>query len=366
MTESPQQGRPSSDDGSDLSPRERRVLDAVVRIYVSTAEPAGSRNIVRTFDLDVSAATVRNTMSDLEAKGYLFHPHTSAGRIPTDRAYRTFVDQLMHPARISEVEKERLSEELAGVGTSGVERLVRQAIRALGVLSQELGVAAAPRLHDGVLDRLELVRISSNKVLLVAQIRSGLIRTVYVDLPCDVPDDTLVTLTLLLNERLAGLTLREIRETVAERIRDAAPEDDPPVDAVLNIFMQSGASLFDWPEVEAGEIHIGNASVLAGQPEFNTGEGMKGLLELTERRDLLASALSNRSHAAGLQITIGSENPSEELAGFTLITSEYHLGDLKGVIGVIGPTRMPYEKVVAIVDYTSSLVNQMLSWREPG
>ncbi len=364
MTDRLDELSPPSEVGSDLSPRERRVLEAVVRLYVSTAEPAGSRNVVRTFDFDVSAATVRNTMSDLEEKGYLLHPHASAGRIPTDRAYRTFVDHLMRPARLAEADKKHLARELEGVGTSGVERLVRQAIRALGVLSQELGVAAAPRLQDGVLDRLELVRISSNKVLLVAQIRSGLIRTVYVDLPCEVPDDTLVTLTLLLNERLAGLTLKEIRETVAERIRDAARDDDSTVDQVLNIFMQSGPDLFDWPEVESGAVHLGNASVLASQPEFSSGAGLKGLLELTERRELLASVLAHRAHPAGLHITIGRENASEELAGFTLVTSEYRVGDLKGVIGVIGPTRMPYEKVVAIVDYTSSLVNQMLSWSD--
>jgi heat-inducible transcriptional repressor len=344
----------------ELSERERRVLEAVVRTYVDTAEPAGSRNVARRFELGVSPATVRNTMSDLEEKGYLFHPHASAGRVPTDQGYRVFVEQFMRPADLTPQEKEQLASELLGLGSSAVERLVRRATRALGLLSQELGVAAQPRLDQAVLERLDLVRVSSTKVLLVAQIRSGLVRTIYVDLPCEVPDDTLVTLALLLNERLAGLTLREIRETVAERIRDARPASgDRAAEEILNIFMQSGPELFDWPEVEGGSVHVGDASVLAAQPEFTSGERLKGLLELTERRELLASVLSSRTHGeSGVQITIGGEHERRELSEFTLVTAEYRVGDLKGVIGVIGPTRMPYEKVIAIVDHTSSLVNQ--------
>lgn len=345
---------------SELSDRERQVLEAVIRAYVATAEPAGSRSVTRRYDLGVSPATVRNTMSDLEEKGYLFHPHTSAGRVPTDRAYRTFVEQFMQPTSLTREEKSRLASELAFSGASAVERLVRRATRALGLLSQELGVAAAPSLASAVLERLELVTVSSTKVLLVARVRSGLVRTVFVDLPYEVPEDTLVTLTLLLNERLAGLTLREIRETVAVRMRDAAPEDDPAAEEILNIFMHSGGELFNWPESRMSRIHLGQASVLAAQPEFTSGERLKELMQLTEQTDLLASALGSRSHRRGIQITIGGENEDEALSEFTLVTAEYRIGGLKGVIGVIGPTRMPYEKVCAIVEHTSTLVTKIL------
>ncbi len=346
--------------GSELSDRERHVLEAVVRTYVATAAPAGSRNVARRFDLGVSPATVRNTMSDLEEKGYLFHPHTSAGRVPTDRAYRAFVEQFMQPAPLTRAEKSRLASEIEHHGASAVERLVGRAARALGLLSQELGVAAAPSLAGAVLERLELVRVSSNKVLLVARVRSGLVRTVFVDLPCKVPEDTLVTLTLILNERLAGLTLREIRDTVAVRIRDAAPDGDRAAGEILNIFMHSGGELFDWPEARRSRIHLGQASVLATQPEFTSGERLKELMELTEQTDLLAGALGSRSRGRGIQVTIGGENEDAALSEFTLVTAPYRVGDLKGVVGVIGPTRMPYEKVCAIVEYTSSLVTKIL------
>ncbi len=345
---------------TDLTERERTVLEAVVRTYVDTAEPAGSRNVARRFELGVSPATVRNTMSDLEEKGYLFHPHASAGRVPTDLGYRAFVEQVMQPMPLTKEERERLEVELDLGGPSAVERLIQRATRALGLLSQELGVAAAPRLDHAVLERLDLVRVSSTRVLLVAQVRSGLVKTVFIDLPCEIPDDTLTTLTPLLNERLAGLTLSEIRETVSVRIRDVVAGDDPATEEVLNIFMQSGGELFDWPEAESAEIHIGQASVLASQPEFTSGKRLKGLLELTERKDMLADVLRSRSHVGGIHITIGGENRARALNDFTLVTAEYRVGGLKGVIGVIGPTRMPYEKVCAIVDHTSSLVGRIL------
>lgn len=344
----------------DLSDRERQVLEAVVRTYVDTAEPAGSRTVSKRHGLGVSPATVRNTMSDLEEKGYLFHPHTSAGRVPTDLAYRFFVDQMVRPADLSEVERERIHQELEGTGHSAVERMVRRATRALSLLSYELGLAVAPRLEDAVLEKLDLIQVSAEKVLLVATIRSGLVRTIYVDLPGEVPQDTLVTLAMLLNERLAGRTLSELRTSLPHRLRDAVAEDDPAGE-LLNIFMQSGAELFDWSGGDAGHVHLGQTSILAAQPEFTSGERLKSLIELTERRDLLASALGSREHGGGLKITIGGEHDSEMLTDFTLVTAEYSAGGLKGVIGVIGPTRMPYEKVIAIVDYTSRMVSHLLT-----
>ena len=132
--------------GQDLSERERHVLEAVVRTYVDSAEPAGSRTLAKKFNLGVSPATVRSTMSDLETKGYLFHRHTSAGRIPTDHAYRFYVDRIMRPQPLTDIERERLFQEIEIAGSSAVDRLVQRAIRALSVLSRELGVAVAPSL----------------------------------------------------------------------------------------------------------------------------------------------------------------------------------------------------------------------------
>ena len=352
--------RKSDPIGQELSDRECQVLEAVVRTYVDSAEPAGSQTLARRFELGVSPATVRNTMSDLETKGYLFHRHASAGRIPTDHAYRFYVNQIMRPLPLTETEQKRLIREIEIDRSLVVDRLVRRAIRALSLLSQELGVAIAPGLDKAILERLELIQVSTDKILMVMTIRSGFVRTVYVDLPGEVWADVLTSVTQVLNERLGGLTLREIRDTLPDRLRDAALADGHQTHELLNIFMQSSSELFDWSSLKAREVQLGQTSVLAAQPEFNSGEQLKGLIELTEQRDLLARVLGNREHTGGLQITIGNENAAEALSDFTLVTAEYRVGQLKGVIGVIGPTRMPYEKVIAIVDYTSTLVNNVL------
>ncbi len=345
-----------------LTERERSVLDAVIRTYVETAEPAGSRTVAKRHRLGVSPATVRNTMADLEEKGFLFHPHTSAGRIPTDQAYRYYVDTLMRPRQLTQAQRAKLRQEL-GEEFGPLERLVRRATQAMGLLAGELGVAIAPSVDDVVLERLELLGLSAEKVLLVLTLRNGIVRTVYVDLPLSVPRETLLAVTVVLNERLAGQSMGAIRKTLPERLRDAAPADNASASELLNIFLQSGEEFFD---LAGDEVHIGHTSVLASQPEFESGQELRGLIELTERRDLLASVLSRRHSGAGLQIRIGAENEEPELNGFTLVTGEYQVGDLTGVVGVMGPTRMPYDRVVAIVDSTSRLVSELYSTRSQG
>jgi hypothetical protein len=219
--------------GQDLSEREIAVLEAVVQAYVETAEPAGSRTVARRSGLGVSPATIRNTMSDLEEKGYLSHPHTSAGRVPTDLAYRFHVDQLIRMPNLSAEDQSMLVRELGQRGSTVVDRLIRRAARALSLLSLELGVGLAPTVEKATLEKLDLLRVSSEKVLLVATIRSGLVRTLYVDFEGEIPEDTLATLTLLLNERLAGLTLREIRQTLPDRLRDFHPDDSAAAEELL-------------------------------------------------------------------------------------------------------------------------------------
>jgi heat-inducible transcriptional repressor len=345
--------------GEPLSEREHQILEAVIRTYVETAEPAGSRSVARRFNLGISPATVRNTMSDLEEKGYLYHPHTSAGRVPTDMAYRLYVDSLMDRRALSEAERTSLRQELAAGGdVAAVERLLRRAAQVLGLLTQELGIAVAPRLDEAVLERLDLLPVSEAKVLLVMTLRAAGVRTVFVDVPATLPPSTLASVARVLNERLAGHTLRDIRVTLPERLRDIVPSGDPGAE-LLNVFLQSADDWFA-PVGGADELHLGSASVLADQPEFSSGERLRSLITLTESRDLLKSAVAGRLGGEGLKVTIGVEHRDPALSGFTLVTSEYHVAGLKGVIGVIGPTRMPYERVIAVVESTSAMVSDLL------
>ena len=339
-----------------LNDRERQVLEAVIETYVETAEPAGSRTIAKKFGLTLSAATIRNTMSDLEEKGYLYHPHTSAGRIPTDLAYRVYVNSLMRLAQVSASDSHQIREELAE--RNAVDQILERAAQVLGVLTKELGVAVGPTLDEAVLERLELLQAGSDRLLLVLTLKSGLVRTIFVEVPSRLAPEIVVQVALVLNERLAGLRLREIRATLSERLRDAAP--DAGSSELLNIFIQEADDLFDVPATRAGGgVVLGSAQLLAGQPEFATKERLQGLLEVTERRDVLREALAKRL-GQGLTITIGSEHQDATLAPFTLVTASYRLGPLAGVIGVMGPTRMPYDKIMALVDHTSRLVGELL------
>jgi heat-inducible transcriptional repressor len=338
-----------------LSERELRVLEAVVQSYIETAEPAGSQTIARKFGLGVSPATIRSTMSELEEKGYLFHPHTSAGRIPTDRAYRIYVDAIMRLSPPSDQEQHTLRAELVGT-RSAVEEILRRAAQVLGVLTQELGVAVAPALEHMIMERLELVQVSSERLLLVFNLRSGVVRTIFVEVPGMLPPASVQQVAGILNERLAGLTLKEIRATLPERLRDVSGTTDGR--ELLNIFLAEGDGLFDLSN-EENTVVLGSAQMLADQPEFASNTRMRELLRLTEGRDLLKQALDTRRQR-GLSITIGSENPDTRLSDFTLVTSSYEAGALKGVIGVMGPTRMPYDKIISLVEHTSRLVEGLL------
>ena len=339
-----------------LSQRERLVLEAVIRTYVDTAEPAGSRTVARRYDLGVSAATIRNTMADLEDEGYLTHPHASAGRVPTDQGYRFFVDRVVQPEPLTEIEKTRIERELAA-GKPTVEQILHNAARALGLLVNELGVGSVPQLNDARLEKIDLIQVSSSKVLMVATVRGGMVRTVYVDIPGEAPPNVLDALQEVLNERLAGLTFAEVQQSFGARLRDALA--DSAAQDVLNIFIESSDDFFGPGSESANQVVLGRTSALASQPEFSTSERLKDLIALTERKELLARVLGNRAVKGGPFVTIGGEH-APELAGFTLVTSGYRLGRLRGIVGVMGPTRMPYEKVMAIVDYTSSLVTRML------
>ncbi len=338
-----------------LTERESQVLEAVIRSYVKTAEPAGSRSIAKNFRLGVSAATIRNTMGDLEERGYLYHPHTSAGRIPTDRAYRVYVDRLMEPSQLTPTQQETIDRELRHDVTA-IEAILNNAAKVLGVLTQELGFAVSPSFEDAVLERLKLVSVDSNRILIVLVLKSGAARTIFIEVESDLPTEAIDKVAPVLNERLSGLSLREIRGTIRDRLRDF----DVPHDSneLLHIFVEEADQIFDITGKDEQGVVLGSAQMLAEQPEFSSNEKMRDLLELTERRDVLAAALRARPQW-GITVTIGTEHPDPKLSALTLVTSAYERDGVSGVLGVMGPTRMPYEKIISIVAHTSRLIGDL-------
>lgn len=343
-----------------LTAREQQVLEAVIHSFVETAEPAGSRTIARRYNLGVSAATIRNTMSDLEERGYLYHPHTSAGRVPTDLAYRFYVDMLMERNLPSEIEHDQLRRELFSDRTA-IENLLERAAQVLGMLTQELGLAVAPAFTSAVLERLQLLEAGAGRLLMVLSLRGGAARTLFIEVASDLPRASIAGVALVLNDRLSGLTLQEIRRTLRQRLRDAGRDRDER--ELLNVFIEEADQLFEIGGPR-NEVLLGSTKMLTEQPEFASNEQMRGLLEITERRDLLRGALRARK-SPGLTITIGGENVDPRFNTYTIVTSRYEFGSFAGTIGVMGPTRMPYQKVITMVEHTSRLLNDLLRGGHP-
>lgn len=206
----------------DLNKREREILKHVVYNYIRTASPVGSRYVSRHFESNLSPATIRNVMADLEEQGFLSHPHTSAGRIPTDRGYRYYVDYLMDIDMLTEKEKQAIEEHLGY--TPDPNDLLRETSKLLSKISRQLSVVSSPHLSSGVFEKLELIPITSSRLLVVMSIRSGLVRTIMMEVGSEVRREVLDRISSLLNERISGLTLQEIRDTFIE-LRAASRSD---------------------------------------------------------------------------------------------------------------------------------------------
>ena len=335
-----------------LTERELSILLAVIKNYISAVTPVGSRVLARSSGLGLSAATIRNTMSDLEEKGFLYQPHTSAGRVPTDKAYRLYVDSMI---RLQETPPPVVRIMQLVQEDPVLDKMLQRAAEALSVITKELGVGIAPVVGDGVLEHVDLIRISSERVMLVLTIQHGLVKTIFVELDSRVDGAQLDWLASRLNERLCGLTLSEIRRSAGVRLKQAVQKADDP----LNIFVQSAETLFELDESYAGLV-LGETSSLANQPEFKHEKNLRSLIKLTDRKDHLLEIMQHRAGAEGLRITIGSENEISELSNFTLITDTYRIGKMRGIIGVIGPTRMSYSRVISVVQYTSRLLSDIL------
>ncbi|MFL5596103.1 MAG: hypothetical protein ACJ77S_01435, partial [Gemmatimonadaceae bacterium] len=255
-------------------------------------------------------------------------------------------------------ERRRLTAQISA-GGSAVEAILRRAAQSLGIITQELGIALGPRLDNAILERVELIRLSSERLLVALTLSAGAVRTIFVDVHGEIADAAIAEVTRVLNDRLAGLTLRQVRSSLGDRLRDVGPTRE--ASDLLNVFIEEADQLFDSAlESDDDTVLLGQASVLAEQPEFASVDNMRKLVALTETREKLGELLRRRSETGGVSITIGNEHSDPRLASFTVVTAPYHAGPLAGVIGVIGPTRMPYDKVISLVTHASELVTDLL------
>lgn len=336
----------------DLSERERSVLEHIIQQYVLTASPVGSRTISKQMEASLSAASIRNVMADLEEKGYINHPHTSAGRVPTDTGYRYYVDTMRGEAALSDDDHRMLDAFFGQHEDASLEDLMKATSRLLGNISHQLAVVSAPEIGSGRMRHIDLVQVSSNRMLVILSIMSGLVKTIVLEIHSEVERGALEYIEAFLNERLTGLTLREIRETFNERVRDAADET-----GLIRLFMQSTGKVFS-DHIDPEQLHIEGVTGMLKQPEFGDPERLKHIVEILQNRNIIIHVLSNIDETNSLTIKIGSEIIDQKLQDYSLVAAPYHYGPLKGTLGLFGPRRMDYPRMMAIVEQVAKLLCQ--------
>ena len=340
---------------AELSERERTVLRYVVHDFIETAIPVGSRYISKRHEdeLGLSAATIRNVMSDLEYLGYINHPHTSSGRIPTDFGYRLYLDCLMQQEMISEHDQKQIRDDLNSVEEEA--EVFKQSSKLLSRISQQLCVVTSPYLSRGIFEKLELVQISSTRLMVIISLQAGLVRTLMMEVSSEFPRERLVELARFLNERLSGLTLDQIRETFADRVKDVQNESS----GLIRLFIDSVDKLFVPGKTE--KLHISGTNVLVEHPEFENPKNFRSIIELINDEEIIIHVLEKSADPSGIHVTIGQENEDLKLKDYSVITASYTVGTVRGAIGVIGPTRMDYARTIPLVDYVAKTISAMFS-----
>ncbi|MCG3121578.1 MAG: Heat-inducible transcription repressor HrcA [bacterium] len=336
-----------------LSERERLILNSIVENFVHNAVPIGSRYLSKKTGMDMSPATIRNVMMDLEEMGFLTQPHTSAGRVPTDKGYRFYVDSLMLVETLSAPEKQHILEQLRRVSL-GVDTILDAASQVLARVSRQLGVVLSPRFYQGVFDKIELVPIAEKKVLMVFTIKSGLVRTIVMEVAAEVSREVLEKTARVLNERLHGLSLQEIKQSLDQRMRHAGDVNPELLERII------GSADLLFSEDGRRGLHFGGTNNIVQQPEFTDHQQLAKILNLLENREILIHLFEQGDDPEKISITIGDENRDELIKHCSLITASYHIGNINGTLGVLGPTRIRYSKMVALVDFMAKILTEVL------
>lgn len=342
--------------GNELTERERTVLQYVVQEFIENATPVGSRYISRKHEdvLGLSSASIRNVMSDLEYLGYIDHPHTSAGRVPTDRGYRMYLDSLMKKQELTREEQAQIRRNLDSA--EEMDEMLRESSRLLGSISRQLCIVTAPRISSGTFEKMELVPITGNRIMVIMSIKSGLVQTIMMEVATEVSREQLDGLARFINERLVGLSLRELRETFAERVKDAADCDT----GLIRLFIDSVDKLFVPHRPE--KLHIAGTDKIIEQPEFEDPKNFRGVIELINDEEAIIHVLERTEGSPHqVRVTIGRENKDEKLQQYSVITTPYTVGDVTGTIGVIGPRRMQYARMLPLVDYVAHVLSEMFT-----
>lgn len=335
----------------ELDERKRKILQAVIRNYLETGEPVGSRTISKYTDLNLSSATIRNEMSDLEEMGYIVQPHTSAGRIPSDKGYRFYVDTMLE-------EKEREVEELKGLLTEKDEKmdtLLKRVAKVLATNTNYAAMVTTPHYHSNKLKFIQLSRVDKNQILAVIVVEGNVIRNTMLNVDDEISDETLLKLNILLNTNLNGLAIEEINLGMITTLKQQAGIHSTIISEVIDAVAEAIHSGDDLKIYTSGTKNILKYPELTDNRE-KASELINVFEEEHALNELVSETLSDES-STGIQVYIGNETPVQSMKDCSVVTATYELGEgMRGTIGIIGPKRMDYDKVIGTL---KTLMNEL-------
>ncbi len=324
-----------------LDDRKWKIFHAIIRNYLETGEPVGSRTIAKYTDLNLSSATIRNEMADLEEMGLIIQPHTSAGRIPSDKGYRLYVDRMMQEseADVKEINKILIDR------VDRLETVLKQLAKLIANNTNYAAMISGPQYQGNKVKFLQLSKADEEKILMVLLVEGNIAKSAVLDVGMPVTEEELLKLNVMLNSALGGLTIDQINLNLITQLKDEAGEQKQLVAAVLDAV--ADAIRYD---ASTPQIYTSGANNIFQYPELTDGENARKLISTFEEKETLAKLLqspddSNDKNA--IQVYIGDESPVKDMGDFSVITTKYDLGQgVQGTVGVIGPKRMDYEKVV--------------------
>ncbi len=337
----------------ELNDREKSILRSIVQSYILTATPVGSRFLSKTSEeFTLSPATIRNVMADLEEMQFISHPHISAGRVPTDKGYRCYVDTLMDVQALPEQDRHVVKEQLTALSQ---EQASKDASKILGALSHCLAIVELPQMSDIIIKRVHLLPLSSDRLLIAMELESNIVRTVTLETDLSVDSSALDQTAEFINSRISGKSIRFVREHLVEMMMEGVKGHHN----LLRLFIDSVDTLLNPHALNDEKVHIAGAQHLLEYPEFDSPNQLRGVIELVENEDVIIHLLDQREEKIdnSVQIVIGNEMKEQRLIEYSMVMGSYSMKGAYGSIGLIGPKRMNYAKMVSLVKYMGQVLS---------
>ncbi len=341
-----------------IGDREKKILQIVVNHYIKTARPVPSRIIAERYIINLSTATIRNVLAELERAGFLTHPHTSAGRVPTDKGYRFYVDTIKENCGPSRSEQEYILHKYQEKDKE-FEHVIRRTSHMLSVISHYASFVVVPEIERGVLKRIELILMENKRVISLLITDTGQVRHKIVQISTVISDEFLHRIEAILNKRFSGLTLGEIKHKLESDDELHFSHDEIDMNIIHDIakLCREAFTLDDGDS----KIYMAGVADFLSCPEFDDFEKMKTVIRVIEEKNLINSLFSMRLEQKGVSVFIGRENPCIEMQECSAVIATYKLGkDSIGTLGIIGPRRMNYSRIIPLVNYVSHILNEVL------